>query len=171
LEREIIEYLRQYRKEKLFKPMGVAMSAQLAEYVPRLALHLWTELDILPFVYPVDPNNKEDRPRSLHEEAEHMAGEAVKEFSVNGELPVRMGHHRQVLVDDNGRVHITELESYDETVNNDTTGVATRYYADSLKKNKTKIAFFNSTPQGGGVALMRHALIRYLRLLGVDCKW
>jgi glycosyltransferase involved in cell wall biosynthesis len=45
------------------------------------------------------------------------------------------------------------------------------FYADSLKKNGTKIAFFNSTPQGGGVALMRHALIRFLRLIKVDCKW
>jgi hypothetical protein len=48
---------------------------------------------------------------------------------------------------------------------------ASMQYATSLKTNKTKIAFFNSTPQGGGVALMRHALIRFLRLVDVDCKW
>lgn len=69
-----------------------------------------------------------------------------------------------------GRAHITGLEDYPGTVGQ-TTWDATMIYADSLKKNKTKIAFFNSTPQGGGVALMRHALIRFLRLLGVDCKW
>jgi glycosyltransferase involved in cell wall biosynthesis len=34
-----------------------------------------------------------------------------------------------------------------------------------------KIAFFNATPQGGGVALMRHAGIRLFRLLGVKCRW
>jgi glycosyltransferase involved in cell wall biosynthesis len=34
-----------------------------------------------------------------------------------------------------------------------------------------KLVFFNSTIQGGGVALMRHALIRLFRLLAVDAHW
>jgi hypothetical protein len=34
-----------------------------------------------------------------------------------------------------------------------------------------KLVFFNSTVQGGGVALMRHALIRLFRLLSVDAHW
>jgi hypothetical protein len=44
-------------------------------------------------------------------------------------------------------------------------------YAKKLRGNKTKIAFFSSTPQGGGVALMRHALVRFARLMGVDLTW
>ena len=44
-------------------------------------------------------------------------------------------------------------------------------YAKKLRGNKTKIAFFSSTPQGGGVALMRHALVRFGRLMGVDLTW
>lgn len=34
-----------------------------------------------------------------------------------------------------------------------------------------RLIFINATPQGGGVALMRHALIRLLRLLHVDAHW
>lgn len=34
-----------------------------------------------------------------------------------------------------------------------------------------KLLFISATPQGGGVALMRHALIRLYRLLGVDAHW
>src|SRR5947209_19298007 len=34
-----------------------------------------------------------------------------------------------------------------------------------------KLVFFNSTAQGGGVALMRHALIRLFKLLHVDAHW
>jgi len=34
-----------------------------------------------------------------------------------------------------------------------------------------KLVFLSATPQGGGVALMRHAMIRLLRLLEVDVKW
>jgi len=45
------------------------------------------------------------------------------------------------------------------------------FYAKKLRANKTKVAFFSSTPQGGGVALMRHALVRFSRLMGVDLTW
>lgn len=34
-----------------------------------------------------------------------------------------------------------------------------------------RLVFFNSTIQGGGVALMRHALIRLFKLLAVDAQW
>lgn len=34
-----------------------------------------------------------------------------------------------------------------------------------------KISYFSATPQGGGVALMRHALLRFYNLIGVDAKW
>jgi hypothetical protein len=44
-------------------------------------------------------------------------------------------------------------------------------YVKDLKGRKVTMAFFNSTPQGGGVALMRHALVRFFRLLDIDCKW
>jgi hypothetical protein len=44
-------------------------------------------------------------------------------------------------------------------------------YAEKLRRNKTRIAFFSSTPQGGGVALMRHALVRFARRIGVDLSW
>ncbi len=45
------------------------------------------------------------------------------------------------------------------------------YYAKRLTQKKIKVAFFSSTPQGGGVALMRHALVRFSRLMGVDLTW
>jgi alpha,alpha-trehalose phosphorylase (configuration-retaining) len=44
-------------------------------------------------------------------------------------------------------------------------------FANSLKKRGTKVAFFSSTPQGGGVALMRHALVRFAKVMGVDLTW
>ena len=73
-------------------------------------------------------------------------------------------------VDVNGKAQISDLADFQGTVHPNT-WKATMHFADSLKKNDTKIAFFNSTPQGGGVALMRHALIRFLRLIDVKCQW
>lgn len=73
-------------------------------------------------------------------------------------------------VDSGGLVVLTCLKDYEVTVSRGTWNAVTKY-AKELRDKKVKIAFFNSTPQGGGVALMRHALVRFLRLLGVDVKW
>jgi hypothetical protein len=171
----IIGYLDSYRQKHLSKPMGASLTLQMDKLSPHLAVRLWAELDIVPFVFPMDPGDpnetEEHKSMPLDQQAEWMAKKAVKQFNVKGELPVEHGIHRQVLVDLNSRARIAELESYDSTMNTETTGAATMHYADSLVKRGTRIAFFNSTAQGGGVALMRHALIRYLRLAGVDCKW
>jgi hypothetical protein len=79
-------------------------------------------------------------------------------------------YRNEVGVDCDGMAQIADEPTYRETVHPNTYA-ATMYYANSLKQNGTKIAFFNSTPQGGGVALMRHALIRFLRLIEVNCQW
>ena len=39
------------------------------------------------------------------------------------------------------------------------------------RNRKLKLAFISSTAQGGGVALMRHAIIRLFRLLHIDAHW
>jgi hypothetical protein len=79
-------------------------------------------------------------------------------------------YRNKVGVDVDGKAQIASLDDYLGTVHPNT-WKATMHFADSLIQNGTKIAFFNSTPQGGGVALMRHALIRFLRLVGVSCEW
>lgn len=77
----------------------------------------------------------------------------------------------EVDVDAGGRIHIVDsLEDYRSSVREPTWN-ALHKYAKFLREKHIKIAFFSSTPQGGGVALMRHALIRLFRLLGVDAKW
>jgi glycosyltransferase involved in cell wall biosynthesis len=81
-----------------------------------------------------------------------------------------VGHKGEVLVDANGQSPISSLEQYRSSVNS-TTWDAVTHYAQSVSQRRLKMAFFSATPQGGGVALMRHALVRFLRTLGVDCKW
>lgn len=41
----------------------------------------------------------------------------------------------------------------------------------AAKYQDKKMVFISATPRGGGVALMRHALIRLYRLLGVNAHW
>jgi hypothetical protein len=75
-----------------------------------------------------------------------------------------------VQVDTGFHVQLTNKDNYEKTVTSNT-WKAIEYYADDLKKRKIKFAFFSATPQGGGVALMRHAMVRFSHALGTDMKW
>lgn len=75
-----------------------------------------------------------------------------------------------VEVDTDFHVRLTNLEDFQKTVS-PTTWSAVQHYASDLKRRKVKIAFFSATPQGGGVALMRHALVRFSHSLNTDIKW
>lgn len=67
-------------------------------------------------------------------------------------------------------VRLANLEDFEKTVSSKTWS-AVQHYASDLKKRKIRTAFFNATPQGGGVALMRHALVRLAHVLGVEVAW
>ncbi|KAJ4354003.1 uncharacterized protein N0V89_005735 [Didymosphaeria variabile] len=177
LNRFIIDMLRQYEEEHMFKFVGAGINKQTLALSPQLAARLWQDLDIVPLVLPNDPNPELHSKRGSHavtvdEEADSMARKALVEFGPAHQPRLLVGTYQNMVeVDSDGRAQLTVKEDYKKTVNAETTWKATLKYAESLKKDNVKIAFFNSTPQGGGVALMRHALIRFLRTLEVDCSW
>ena len=147
--------------ERLFKDIA-----------PELPWRLWSELDIIPMVF---RQGKHDSAPSQHhqrvdEQADSMARKSVASFGPNLEPRVNIGFLNEVDVDSSGHTNLASLESYIKTVGEGTWN-SVLAFAGSLKARKTKIAFFSSVPRGGGVALMRHALVRFLRLLEVDAKW
>lgn len=83
---------------------------------------------------------------------------------------LQVGFLGLVEVDTAYHVRIADQNDFKKTVS-DRTWSAVQYYADEIKRRKVKVAFFSSTPQGGGVALMRHALLRFSHVLGTDLKW
>lgn len=83
---------------------------------------------------------------------------------------LQVGYRGAVEVDSGGRAHILNIDDFKRSCSVPT-WEAMMYFVTSLKKVGTKIAFFSATPQGGGVALMRHALVRLADLLGVDLTW
>jgi hypothetical protein len=93
-----------------------------------------------------------------------------RHFGPNHQPRIEVGFRNEVSVDGGGHVKLARLKDYEETVGSGSWNTVMKYAKD-LKSRNTSIAFFNSTPQGGGVALMRHALVRFLRLLDIDCKW
>ena len=168
----IVSSISDYQQSNFYKFAGAGVAKALSNVNPQLASQLWSELDIVPMVFEKgleDLGGPEDV-ETVDEKADELARKCLMMFGPSQEPRIQLGHHNQVEVDCGGHAQITRLEQYPATVN-PRTWEAMMKYAKPLKRNGTKIAFFNSTPQGGGVALMRHALIRFLRLLGIQARW
>ncbi|KZV71772.1 glycosyltransferase family 4 protein [Peniophora sp. CONT] len=110
-------------------------------------------------------------PRTLDEQADSAARKVIMYFGPNNNPRLDIGPRNQVAVDAGGKIHlIDDLEEYRKSCRPGTWN-AVIALANELRENNVKIGFFSSTPQGGGVALMRHALIRFLAALDVDVAW
>jgi hypothetical protein len=83
---------------------------------------------------------------------------------------LQVGFRGVVQIDAGFNSQMCTIENYKNSCDSPTWNSMIKF-AKELKEMGTKIAFFSSTPQGGGVALMRHALVRLARVLGVDLTW
>lgn len=83
---------------------------------------------------------------------------------------LEIGRHSAVEVDAGGIIRLCTLQDYQDTCSQ-ASWETLMVFANRLRATGTKVAFFSATPQGGGVALMRHALVRLSRLLSLDVKW
>ncbi|KAF2114942.1 putative trehalose synthase-like protein [Lophiotrema nucula] len=172
----IVKKLSTYSKENTYKFVGAGLTKNTFEMCPQLPSRLYQEYDIVAFVFErsakssrtLDPQKYTEV--LVDEEADSMARKCVLRFNSHHQPHLQTESMHEVGVDSGGEARITLLRDYPETVG-DRTWEATSKYAESLRQNGIRVAFFNSTPQGGGVALMRHALIRLLRLLEVDVRW
>ncbi|KAI3649611.1 hypothetical protein MP228_005243 [Amoeboaphelidium protococcarum] len=150
---------------------------------------LWFELDLIPFVF--DAHDYTDSKRDLiMEQAESMARKCSEAFGPLGMPKLRFNTLSQVLVDYDNHIRLCYLNDYENWLKNVVDeGSPPSVGGSDLESNgqlvwdtllslsqqfrdrKLKMSFFNATAQGGGVALMRHALIRLFRLLDIDIKW
>lgn len=157
--KQVIEWFRTRREEKNVKFVAVGINGD--NRMTELASQLWLEEDIVPYVLDAGELETEvDTPKDI---AKVLAHEVESRFNQLGIAEIRIGDHNEVLPDD-----LVTLDAYKQT--------ATDHQFNQLKLlaeefGDRTIRFFSATPRGGGVALMRHALIRILRLLGVDAHW
>ncbi|KAI0876133.1 glycosyltransferase family 4 protein [Hypoxylon argillaceum] len=168
----VIDAARQYEHENNVKFIGAAMPKRLVEMSPRLCSRLWLDLDVVPLVISYRP--EKDRfwiARNVDEQADSMARKCALSFFGPSLAPILQVGFRGVVMGDSAfRANMATLEDH-RALCGEATWAAMMQYATIVKENKTRIAFFSSTPQGGGVALMRHALRRFSRLIGVDLNW
>lgn len=135
------------------KVVAVGLSGK--EFSSDITSKLWLDEDIVPLVHTM-PQNTANLSQTL---AEH----AQSRFDDQHIIQVRLGAHREVLVDD-----LITLEDHQTTASKEEFAQLLELAGELKGKN---VIFISATPQGGGVALMRHAMMRLYRLLGVDAHW
>ncbi|KAF1957547.1 putative trehalose synthase-like protein [Byssothecium circinans] len=172
----VIQTLNQHRHENLLKCVAAGVNHRANRESPDLLSRLWQELDIVPLLFANELQSEtssqhiQDLDFSVDEEADSLARKAATRFTNTSQPNVQVAHQHKVEVDCGGRAVIVRREEYFNTVH-PRTWQAMMHYANSLISDKVKIAFFSATPQGGGVALMRHALIRFLRSIDIKASW
>lgn len=149
----VLHWLRQTADEQ--NQQFIAVSLREGDFAPELAAKLWLQEDIVPLIakrYQQEEPTPEERVQAVR-----------NQFDQEDLVNIPLTTNREVVVSD-----LVTLEDYQETV------APSDFEMVKLLAEKfvgKKLVFINATPQGGGVALMRHALIRLLRLLGVDAHW
>lgn len=146
-------WLRDRSRTKGYKYIGAAISGDGNE--TELASLLWLDVDIATMIHKDVEFSEEG--------ASELATRAREAFDDEELVKIRLEENREVrvheLVSKDAYVHVStdeEVEALDSL-------------AQALR-GKT-VRFISATPQGGGVALMRHALIRLLKLWEVDASW
>lgn len=167
------------------KFLGAGLTPSFVQHCPDIGAFLWREMDLIVFypevatTYTMTLRDDNDNDR-LHTEnyeigVDEQADSAVRKMLVYfgpQKIPMlSIGFRNKVEVDTGGAIQLVySIEDYRPTVSPETWKTV-MHYTSILKHNRVKIAFFSATPQGGGVALMRHALIRFLKLLGINAEW
>ncbi|GJN76572.1 hypothetical protein PLIIFM63780_000056 [Purpureocillium lilacinum] len=153
---KILSEITKYEHENFVKFVGAGLSTMMKYMSPSLCSRLWLELDIVPIVMRPESDNTTKNlwdVKLVDEQADSMARKCIMRFGPSMAPLLQVGHRGIVQTDSAFRAHLLTMADYKTTC-----GTATW-------------EAILTTPQGGGVALMRHALVRFSRVLGVDLTW
>lgn len=174
LTKHCLNQVRSFSEQHRVKFIGAGIGKPLFVLCPHLCSALWKEFDIVAMVFSVylhEHGITTPIPPTADEQADSVVRKCIMHFGPRHLLRVQIGFRNLVEVDEGGLARIVEnLDDYKRTVRAPTWNAFMKV-ANEIKAKGTRIAYFSSTPQGGGVALMRHALIRLYKLVGVDARW
>lgn len=146
----------QFHHKKKIVALGITGGAALQN--ERFGARIWLELDIVPHYFPSVETGTEQN-------SEAIAKEVAKKYVDGFVARVQFGGRRKVIPSHLALWKKLHGEASSEDIK------LLEQLAHQAKTQKLKVVFFSSTPSGGGVALMRHALMRLYRSLGVDASW
>ncbi|PWW74165.1 Glycosyltransferase Family 4 protein [Tuber magnatum] len=186
---DAVKTIGDYSIQHQAKFVGAGVTLGLEEICPGISAYLWHKLDIVCVrlrVHTTAFGAFEDTgsiPIDVDEQADSAARKCVMYFGPNHNPALAIAFRNQVMPDAQGAIRLVEnLSEYEATVHRGTWNTVLNYayelkgYKDGQTEGDpqcppTRIAFFSATPQGGGVALMRHALVRFCSELGVKLNW
>ena len=189
IRKDAIKTITLYSVQHNAKFVGAGVTEGLERICPGICASLWRELDVVALTLLVqteavgafeDPGTV---PIDVDEQADSAARKCVMYFGPGNNPALAIAFRNQVRPDAQGAIKLVEgLGEYEATVHKGTWNTVLKYayelkgYKDGQpegdpQRPPTKIAFFSATPQGGGVALMRHALVRFCKALGVKLNW
>ncbi|KAG0635579.1 hypothetical protein HOY80DRAFT_1093043 [Tuber brumale] len=177
-----------YSTSNRAKFVGACVTLGLEKICPGIGAHIWKKLDIIcvllkPQMTRAGIRTRQNTLIDVVKEADMAARECFRYFGPDNKPALTIGFRNKVMPDAEGAIGLVEdMKEYKETVHESTWNTVLRYayelrgYKDGQTNRgpqsaPTKIAFFSATPQGGGVAPMRHALVRFCSQLGVKMIW
>lgn len=164
----IDKWLAEYTAGNAVKIVGIGLSADVinnSELGDSVKTMLWNKYDILPSFF-------SGNCMPLDQQSEALARKCASLFRHENLPGMTIAESNKVVVD-SGHIWYCSLEDYKESIGEKGSELMKdlKEEAENTIQNKTRIAFFSSTSQGGGVALMRHSLIRFFQMLGIDASW
>lgn len=159
MEKTIQKYLETYELQSNNKIVAAGIVKNNDEInFKSLSSNLWLKLDIVPYTYTIPQGSYKDK-------TERVANLIADRFDLQQNIDILYGENREIhphrltgrrplrdIVPERQYEHLSSLAKEFNTLGG-------------------RIAFISATPQGGGVALMRHALIRQLQQFNVDAHW
>ncbi|SPJ76442.1 related to trehalose synthase [Fusarium torulosum] len=177
----VLKEVQDYEHKNLAKFIGAGLSATLSHVSKTLCSRLWLDLDIVPITVVNEREEDEDEEnrkgeknfwnvKRVDEQADSMVRKCVMYFGPSQAPLLQVDFRGFVQTDVGFQACLTDLQNYKDTCSTPTWETMMTY-AEKLRRDKTRIAFFSSTLQGDGVAPMRHALVRFARRVGVNVSW
>ena len=158
LDKKIFAWLYKYQARENIKIIAIKIITEQKDGRRQLSSDLWLKQDIVPYVIHISKGTtKQKIQQAIIDLTRHFNGHDI--------VDVQFEPHRQVHVD--RLASIEDIEKQASKENWKLLLELTKLY----RQKDGKMLFFSSTPRGGGVALMRHALIRLYRQLNLDARW
>ena len=151
----VLSWFRQYAKKNNYKFIAAGITGEGP--ISEIASKLWLDLDIFPFKLAENLSQAYDR--VVQGNADYVASL----FNTDNSFTAKVGGNGEVLV-----LPFISLKYYEA---NSKSGDFNKLLDLSEKFKGRSISFISATAQGGGVALMRHGLVRLYRALGVAVSW
>ncbi|ELQ76013.1 Glycosyltransferase [Trachipleistophora hominis] len=159
-------FLLEYTTRNNMKIIAGGFPASTFKY-PELLMAIqhefWIDLDAFPCFFLTTRLDIESIADSFSRKSARLMG-------FNNLLRLEISKHNVVEID-SSVISFCSLQSYRDFLENPLLRVVDDLQVIAKRFAGKRISFISSTPQGGGVALMRHAHMRFYKLLGMDVSW